>query len=630
MEENKKLEDLSELMQKINESMKITRDKKTQLEQKEVNLYSETSPMMVEKGKEDIENLKKEKSEFDEMTQNAMVKAKKDILALKKESEKAYQEALMEGMKKQKEMEEKLNSLMGNDLSEDKMKMVKEGYEKAKDKLEASMEEMKEQHFKQEEMLEGYEEDINLYALELGISDVLDKVELENSEQENNEHETGKTAENKDQSDETVGKAEEEAEKAEEEAEKGENKAENGDESKENTATAEAKTDESKAEETKKEESKVTGAKADESKVTGAKTGESKETGAKADVSKVTWPWEKADGSKETGAKADESKVTGAKAEESKVAGAKTDDSKVIWRWPKTDDSKVTGAKADVSKEIDPTGKDNKVEEEEFRDEENNKEAEPETFERLEINAKEGKLKIIYGDEKLNKEESLQEILSTKKNLYKRIRMNSMKRYYGLEKHLGIMAKLMLMRRINPAIIKAIDAYGESFEDDKYEQYAQYFDALILNGYEMPFDVDYDLRNSTMASKDFRVMNRYAKNDQDIEGVVAIGVRKNLFERMRNSIRRKLLKGSKRREQLTEGREGEEFASYEEKRESFLREKEASKEVKEKSEKIMEDFGKDNSTTYFVRGVPENEEKSDDDKTVKEENKGEHDDDFNI
>ena len=61
--DEKKLEALKTLMEKIHETMRISKEKQALIEEKEKKLYEETRIMMVEKGKAELEELKKEKKE---------------------------------------------------------------------------------------------------------------------------------------------------------------------------------------------------------------------------------------------------------------------------------------------------------------------------------------------------------------------------------------------------------------------------------------------------------------------------------------------------------------------------------------------------------------------------------------
>ena len=109
--DEKKLEALKTLMEKIHETMRISKEKQALIEEKEKKLYEETRIMMVEKGKAELEDLKKDKKEFDEMTIPALISAKKQILQIKKEIEKEYIQYQLDGQKLEREKEEKIKEI---------------------------------------------------------------------------------------------------------------------------------------------------------------------------------------------------------------------------------------------------------------------------------------------------------------------------------------------------------------------------------------------------------------------------------------------------------------------------------------------------------------------------------------
>ena len=72
---NLREENLKDLMEKIDEAMRITREKQTKIDEKQQELREETRIIVVEEGKVELEGLKQEKAEFDEMTFNSFINA---------------------------------------------------------------------------------------------------------------------------------------------------------------------------------------------------------------------------------------------------------------------------------------------------------------------------------------------------------------------------------------------------------------------------------------------------------------------------------------------------------------------------------------------------------------------------
>ena len=178
-----KVEELEELLEKISIEMGRTRERQTSIDNMTEELYNETRPMMVEKRKEEIESAKNDKAEFDEMTKNALINAKKFILQIREESEKAYQDKLLETLRRKQDIERKLSSMLVSmaekRLPSEKLERAKEVASEAMEKVDASMHEFQEKHFELREKLKGYEKTIREYAVELGVEQEIDAVTLE-------------------------------------------------------------------------------------------------------------------------------------------------------------------------------------------------------------------------------------------------------------------------------------------------------------------------------------------------------------------------------------------------------------------------------------------------------------------
>ena len=472
MEENlKRYEDLSILMEKIDESMKLSEKKSEEIDEEEISLYVESKPMIVDEKKETMEKMKQDKAEFDEMTKNAIINAKREALLIRKESEKKYEEALVETMQKQNEIQEKLNKMRSRYSSQEEndiesLKMAESAAENAMENVKEAMNNMQKDHFGRISKLDEYESKLSQYAVELNMADELDKVEINNEDIEKAEVEDEK----------------QEAEKAEQ-------------------------TQETKAIEDEKQEEKTEPTQGEE---------------VKEETSKANNTIEQVQAS-------------------------------VIASKPENEKSDKESIKGEIILDA---------------------------FTEIEINAKEGKLKIFFPDEKMNKEIPLKEIIENRKQLYSRVELRKKVSNYCKNMNCGILKEWSLMKDINPAIITAIDLYGTGTD------YEEYLDALASKYSGMPFNVKYDLKNSTMDPKDFRLMNKFAKNDKELYGVTAEGIERNWLEKIMDRIKNvKLLGKGKEPEQLEESQN-----SQKEQRKSFIKEQEIDKETKEKMEQVMEQY----------------------------------------
>lgn len=169
-------EELADLMEKIDESMTMTRKQQKDLDKMEKAMMNEAKPMKLESKKAEFEIKGQYKTEFDEMTKNALVNAQKNIYVLRDETEKAYQDMLMETVRKQKRIQEKLASMKEKDLTPEKLELVEESARKALENANKDMFEFQKKHFEQRATLNNYEDSIKKYALELGVEKELNAV----------------------------------------------------------------------------------------------------------------------------------------------------------------------------------------------------------------------------------------------------------------------------------------------------------------------------------------------------------------------------------------------------------------------------------------------------------------------
>ena len=164
-----KIDELTQLMLKLDQSMAMTREKQTMINNMKSNLMEETRPMYIEQSKIKIEEKENEKAEFDEMTTNGLIQAKTQIKRMREESEQEYQNKLLETLEKKKQIEKKLELIEEKGLTEEKLTMAKSSAEKALAKLNEEIKTYQEKHFNLRKKLNEMESDIDNYALELGV-----------------------------------------------------------------------------------------------------------------------------------------------------------------------------------------------------------------------------------------------------------------------------------------------------------------------------------------------------------------------------------------------------------------------------------------------------------------------------
>lgn len=169
-------EELDDLMEKIDESMTMTRKQQKDLDKMEKAMMNESKPMKLESRKVEFTEKGQYKTEFDEMTKNALINAQKNIIVLREQTEKAYQDMLMKTVRKQKAIEEKLESMRDRDLTPEKLELVENSARKAREAVNTEMFEFQKKHFEQRATLDNYEDSIKKYALELGVEKELNKI----------------------------------------------------------------------------------------------------------------------------------------------------------------------------------------------------------------------------------------------------------------------------------------------------------------------------------------------------------------------------------------------------------------------------------------------------------------------
>lgn len=154
----------------------------------------------------------------------------------------------------------------------------------------------------------------------------------------------------------------------------------------------------------------------------------------------------------------------------------------------------------------------------------------PDLFQAIEIDANSQTIRLMYKDEKNNKELPIKEALGSKKSLYKRIDLENAISKYCKEEKIGLFGKIKLKRGIDPSIVQAISTYG--INDDLII----YMDSIAKDK-GLPFDIHYNLTDSNLDRKSFNALNKYAKRDRNIEGITAEGVRENVVKRFIKGIK---------------------------------------------------------------------------------------------
>ena len=204
MEENKKMDytELVELMNKIYESMGISRDKAKDIEVLKEKLLNEPAMLKVAMGKEDLKKLYTDKAEFDEMTANALVTAIKETYRIREELDKEYNKKFAEKSQEFTEVINKLNRMKARGLSEEQLSWAEKSAETVKRKVNNEAAKIQIDYFDKKAKLQEFEKDIMKFGIELDIEDklkeaVLNRDEKEDKEDKEEKEEQGKGKQNK-------------------------------------------------------------------------------------------------------------------------------------------------------------------------------------------------------------------------------------------------------------------------------------------------------------------------------------------------------------------------------------------------------------------------------------------------
>ncbi len=179
MEENMKenieeVKELEELMGKIAEAMQQSRNKQAAIEAKDYELHNETRPMVVDEGKVQLEDMKKDKEEFDEMTINALKRTQERVMGLKEKTEQEYNQRLEKSVNRTNEIRRKLEGIKAHFEDPETITRAEESANRAIQKEEESMSAYQARHEDMRGTLDNAENDLRNYAIEL---DALDEVQ---------------------------------------------------------------------------------------------------------------------------------------------------------------------------------------------------------------------------------------------------------------------------------------------------------------------------------------------------------------------------------------------------------------------------------------------------------------------
>lgn len=218
-------------------------------------------------------------------------------------------------------------------------------------------------------------------------------------------------------------------------------------------------------------------------------------------------------------------------------------------------------------------------------------------MQKIEINAKQGKIFVTMQNSKEPKAFLLQRTLREKKELFEKLNMKEVVNNYCKENDIGFFGKLGMYRKMDPAVIKAIQQYADDPEIYNYL-------GAISGKEQLNFNIHYDLRDSMLEDKNFKLMNKLAKRGRNIEGITAEGVKENIIDRMIKSIKQKTIGSKETPKAITDGSE----RTSNQKNELSDR-IEVSNEVKENLQKVEQKAQKEQENPNYKRIVVKDIEK---------------------
>lgn len=185
----KKIDEMAEIMKKIDETDKLTIKKEKEIQKKEQQLIKEAKPVMVEERKKEIEELKTNKEEFDQMTINALVNMKRDILMQRREMQSEYQKTLLDAQIKKNEVQAKLSKMKQRNMDDEtKLEEIENSANKALEKINDELKNASEKYKEMNTKLDNWENKITEFAIRLNAIEALDGVS--EHDQKEPEHES--------------------------------------------------------------------------------------------------------------------------------------------------------------------------------------------------------------------------------------------------------------------------------------------------------------------------------------------------------------------------------------------------------------------------------------------------------
>ncbi len=200
----------------------------------------------------------------------------------------------------------------------------------------------------------------------------------------------------------------------------------------------------------------------------------------------------------------------------------------------------------------------------------------------INIDARTGRVDVVIDTGArgtINKEVSLQDAVENRKQIFKTMKIKQMVQEYCEKNEMRFFEKLKLRRSINPAVVEAIQLYGDNKQLDNYIQ-------SLGGNQKLGFSVHYNLKDADETTKSFKLMNKIAKRNKDVEGITAEGIKENLWDKLVNRVKQARMPAPEEVKSLNPGEE--KTNTTENAREKFAKENEVSEEVKENINKVEE------------------------------------------
>ena len=200
----------------------------------------------------------------------------------------------------------------------------------------------------------------------------------------------------------------------------------------------------------------------------------------------------------------------------------------------------------------------------------------------INIDARTGRVDVVIDTGArgtINKEVSLQDAVENRKQIFKTMKIKQMVQEYCEKNEMRFFEKLKLRRSINPAVVEAIQLYGDNKQLDNYIQ-------SLGGNQKLGFSVHYNLKDADETTKSFKLMNKIAKRNKDVEGITAEGIKENLWDKLVNRVKQGRMPAPEEVKSLNPGEER--TNATENARDKFAKENEVSEEVKENINKEEE------------------------------------------